>query len=113
MKYIKKFENIENTTPEVGDCVLINIDTIIIKGKIRDFVNNTIGEIIDIRLKIEDEFDNESLGDLRVKYSNVPKDIQSWFFNGNIRTFNINQMIEFGKTKEELELKIMSKKYNL
>lgn len=123
MKYIKRFENIEDV-PKVGNFVLISMNrsNSVIKfggiempryNKIKDFVTHNIGKIVNIRLKIVDEFYNKSAGDLRVEYDNIPKDIQSWFSKDNKRAFSVDQIVEFGKTKEELEEKLMTKKYNI
>jgi len=110
MKYIKKYENYVDT-PQIGDYVLIHTNSN--AKNVANFVNNTIGKIIDIRFKYKDIFELEHPGDLRVEYEEVPEDVQSWFFDKNKRTFTLEQIISFGKTKKELEEKLAEKKYNL
>ena len=129
MKYIKRFENISEDVPKVGDFVLIKMgdttmnydkDIVLRYNKIKDFVTHTIGKIVSIRLKISDDFGNESIGNVTVKYDNIPEDFQSWFSSDNKRVssdnkrvFSLDQIVEFGKTKDELEEKMMIKKYNI
>lgn len=129
MKHLKKFN--ENTSkPKIGDYVLIETDSS--NKKIVDFINNTIGKIIHIDDNKIDIWGNISIGDILVKYDNVPFNRGSaninWFIelNPNIedtcvrhygiqygRHFHPNRIVEFGKTREELEIKLQAKKYNL
>jgi len=110
MKYIKKFEN-HIDIPKIGDYVLIHTNSNI--RSVSNFVNNTIGKIIDISSKYTDMFNRENPGVVRVEYDDPPRDIQSWFSDKNKRTFTLEQIVEYGKTKEELEEKLAVKKYNL
>ena len=109
MTYLKYYENIEDNL-EVGDYVLIKINILPYTQKQIDtenFINNTIGKIIDI---ITDR------NDVVVLYENVPETIKSYFNINNgldIRTFDINRIVEHGKTKEQLELKLQANKFNL
>jgi len=87
---------------EVGDYVLMRSSV----HSIVEFINNTIGKIIG--------FDYDKYNNIKVTYDNIPEDLRTyWFNNTNDRDFNINQVVEFSKNKEELELKLAAKKYNL
>lgn len=120
MKYLKTFEKLQEQ-PEVGDYVLINTVSTI-KG-VSEYINNTFGQIIDIQPDKIDIWDFKSVGDIVVKYTDVPSEIKSWFNkNKNItrnyarefdRRFSPEQVVAFAKTKEELELKLTANKYNL
>jgi len=70
-----------------------------------NFIKNNIGIII----KYDDQ-------DILIKYDNVPDNIKM-FFNGkdlNIRSLiDTKSILAFGKTIEELEIKLAANKYNL
>jgi len=102
MKYLKYYENIEDNL-EVGDYVLIKINILPYTQKQID-TENFINNIITDR------------NDVVVLYENVPETIKSYFNINNgldIRTFDINRIVEHGKTKEQLELKLQANKFNL
>lgn len=96
MKHLKKYESIEK--PEVGDYVLMKSQA---TEKIANLINQTIGRI---------EF--YSISQLGVKYD-FPISILNELSIDNIRIFETHQIVAFGKTKKELELKIQANKYNL
>lgn len=121
---IKRFNENLQDIPVVGDYVLAKIDvsnsSLVYKDELMKFVNNTIGQISKIRI---------NMGDIVVVYDNVPNKIKSWFnftgydndndSNGNkynvlySRSFDFDRIVMFGKTIEEVELKMISNKYNL
>ena len=120
---IKRFNENSQETPEVGDYVLVKIDvsnsSLSYKNELMDYINNTIGQICKIR---------NQLGDIVIVYDNIPNEIKSWFkysyeYNYNSENFvgygsytraiDKNKIVAFGKTIEEVELKISAKKYNL
>ena len=115
MKYIKKFENID-IEPEVGDYVLMRINLIdsIKKDEINNYINNTIGQIIQIHPSTEE---------IRIRYDNIPDNIKDWFRNhkdwikdnGDFysRILQINKIVAIGKTPEEVILNRDINKYNL
>ena len=99
---IKIFEDYNNK-PEVGDYVLINYKVKYDKD-FESFINNNIG-----LLSVVDFKNNE----IEVEYENVPEKIKKiWFYNNNV-VFNISDIVEYGKTIEELEIKLKINKYNL
>jgi len=108
MKYLNKFEKFGKFEykPKYGDYIKIkhyskNIDLSI-------YYETHIGKVIDCG----DE-------NILVAYKEKPEEsILKYFYYNNERDdyseiFSINNIVEFGKTKEELELKLASKKYNL
>ncbi len=103
MKYIKKFESTQDL-PEVGDYVLMNsygIDNVV------DFITNNYGIFLNSyvdKLSVKPK--------IRVRYENIPGDIDLFFHDGT-RTFDIDLLIAYGKTIEELEMKLKTKKFNL
>lgn len=116
MKYIKKFENEKfKDDVKIGDYVLLYLKSYDPKNlpyNIKcglDYVNTHIGKIIGIyRYGWE----------IKVEFENVPKDAQSYFGktdkkNTFYRIAVTDNIIEIGKTPEEVELKIQMKKYNL
>lgn len=97
MKYIKKFEN-DKLLPEPGDLILMKSYGI---SEVQDFISKNIGTVLNI---IE--------GKIRVRYDNIPGNIDL-FFHDNTRIFDIEMIITFGKTIEELEMRKITKKYNI
>ena len=108
----KIFENLKSEL-KVGDYVLMRSNAS--AKELLEFINNNIGQVIKIN-----NFEDLRI---RVRYNNIPDNVIPWFgfaerqFPPSIRTaariFDINQIVEFAKTKEELELKLAAKKYNL
>ena len=107
MKYIKLYEEID--TQKEGDYVLMKSKSTHVVANI---INNTIGKII----KIEDRqyVDHRGVNQIsiRVKYD-LPQSILKKLEIDNIRDFTQKQIVEFGSTIEELELKLAAKKYNI
>ena len=104
MKYIKTFENINEI--EIGDYVKINIFLYIPPSlkKYYHFINNNIS----IVNSIDDDL-------IECKYSNIPIDIKFCFIHSNNDAVRIHRdfIVDFAKTKQELEAKLLAKKYNL
>jgi hypothetical protein len=110
MKYIKTYEDLKFEI-QVGDYVQIKTHSSILN--VKEFINNNIGIVSNI---------NHTNDDIVVGYYDIPKVIEKFFNktyykNNSIfpftRSFDLNRVVEFGKTKEELEMKILAKKYNL
>jgi hypothetical protein len=123
MKYIKKFEDLQ-FLPQVGDYVLVKIDVsksfMKKKEKLMDFVNNTIGQIISVQPDSTDMWGNIKEGDVKVKYIDVPENIEDWFemipnkkYYIGLRNFTKDQVVAFGKTEEEVKQKVQSNKFNI
>lgn len=98
MKYIKEYEGIVNFNEiNIGEFVQIKTNNkfygFFEPEKIKELVNTSIGKIID----------KKNYREIVVKYENLR----------SILIFDINEITEIGKTKEELELKLNMKKYNL
>lgn len=114
MKYIKTFELFYdiNNYPKIGDYVLINVDYF--NNKVfNEFINNTIGVVFDIQIYSDMGIRDTEHDEVIVIYDeNIPDDMDLFFFNKK-RAFKMHRIVEFGKTPEELELKIASKNYNL
>lgn len=113
MKYIKNFKIYEKIrVPEVGDFVLIHIkvEELPYSDELNNFINNTYGIVYKI-------YDNKNI---RVLYKNIPERCIPWFaadYMGEettkTRIFSIDNINEFAKTKEELDLKLSMKKFNI
>lgn len=124
MKYIKNFKIYEKIrVPEVGDFVLIHIkvEELPYSDELNNFINNTYGIVYKI-------YDNKNI---RVLYKNIPERCIPWFAAGapgllpwyrpdymgeettKTRIFSIDNINEFAKTKEELDLKLSMKKFNI
>jgi hypothetical protein len=101
MKHIKKFnENIYNREPKVGDYVIIKNDYF---GDIEydTFFNREIGQIIDI------EDVNIDYLPYNVKFQNKTPD------GTYICDIRLEEILAFSKEKEDLEVFINMKKYNI
>ena len=110
MKYIRTFESI-NSSLQVGDWVIASLTsqrapftTYPNDPQLIDFLNSTPGQITTIVRKNEEY--------IKVRYDNIPDIINDRFTN-NLRTCVDEQIVLHAKTKEELELKLASNKYNL
>jgi len=113
MKHIRKFN--EKRRLKTGDYVLVKLDTYtqstdrIIQAK--EYINTHIGKLININ--------NTRLDDVRIEYRDVPEHIRSYFGTSNkdenayYRSVDIDKIVEFGSTPEELEVFLQSKKFNL
>ena len=103
MKYINKFEN-NIDLPEVGDYVLMNSYS---TNSVINFVTKNFGRLTAV------EFDtNLKKYKCRVRYENIPDNIDLFFHDGT-RIFDIELLVEYGKTIEELKLKLQANKFNL
>lgn len=119
MKYLKTYEKLKSSddyhqnmtyddVPKVNDFVICNIknadhdseDTV----EFKKFVNNNIGHIILVN--------NHRL---ITHYENIPNEISSYFtYNGGDSThLYLHEIKYFSDKKEDLEVIINSKKYNL
>lgn len=115
---ITKFKIFESNFEdvEIGDYVLIKtvmtniLDENIKKSK--EFVETHIGQCIIVN--------HESISpEIIVLYKDIPKEIHSYFHmnklekNTGTRIFSINRIVAYGKTPEEVEIKMNAQKYNL
>jgi hypothetical protein len=106
MKYIKKFEY-RTKQPKVGDYVLVTD----IYVTIRNFIENNIGQIIEIDKTIELSY--------CVIFENIPKEYDLYFGVGckddvdNCRWFARREILNFSSNKEDIEYLLVAKKYNL
>ena len=109
MKFLKYYENITDEL-EVGDYILLHLD---IRTSYsgddmiyKNFINTTIGKICRLH----------KYNGINILYEKVPDIIRSYFVNNGDsyeRNFNFNSIFEYGKTIEELKLKIEAKKFNI
>jgi len=106
MRYLKSFETNEHKTPDVGDFILIKYNSI--NPGVSEFINNFPAKILKIRY-----------GWFTFGYKFVPDDISIHFNKeGDYYIYDIDlrvsdDILEFGRTIEELYLKLDTKKYNL
>lgn len=107
MKHLKIYENFNE--PIVGDYVICVPDNLIKNSE--SFFNNTFGRIIKKSIISRKSF---SYG---VEYENVPKFIQAyycvWRYLENIIWFERDMIKYYGRTIEEIKMKMDSDKYNL
>ena len=105
MRYIKTYENIDDK-PKLGDYVICNGDRLSwCTNEIKNFLSNNIGRIILI---------NDRDVNYLVQYDYIPKELDIYFYNSsNLRPINIDDIIKFSENKEDLEMYINAKKYNL
>jgi len=119
MKYIKTFESILNKEIEYsedditdGDYALFHYDKLAeyayhvkLTPELKAFINDNIGIINVISDKHYDWID--------VIYENIPDDIKYKFSSNGSIMLQKDAIVDFAKTKEELKIKLVSKKYNL
>ena len=109
MKYIKKYDDVNYSKPEVGDYILIKSGSKF--EDVENFIDYNIGKIVKL---------NEFL--VHVVYKDVPSIIRSYFLD-NIYDFSdeyeylydfyLWKIVAFSKNKEDLELILNSNKYNM
>lgn len=119
MKYLKKYElkkYSDEELPKNDDYILIHIYDL--DKKYMNFINNTVGKVVDINL------DQNMMAFILVLYDNIPQDIAYKFMYDDdsdkyLHEFNFGYIVSkekyyiFGDTPEEIYLKIDAKKYNL
>jgi hypothetical protein len=107
MKHIKSFENLKGESPDVGDYVILNVNNSEpTNQKFIDFIDSHVGKVIGINPKASLTYLIE-FEDIIAYYGKYePK-------NTNFLRFGINEISDFSKSKQELEMKIKIKKYNL
>lgn len=111
MKYLKKFENLNNPI-EIGDYVICDEAILDYTDKeymkAINFVSNNIGKYV--KYLIADKY-------AVIQFENVPDDIKEYFSADdefeNCRNMYMFEIIMHSKSKEELESKLAADKYNL
>jgi len=106
MKYLKKFENINE--PKIGDYVIcVNYENTDLKI-LDDFLSSNIGKIVRDKTNVE-KFKYS------IKFENIPKNLKGFTENGvgDEIIFRSDEIAHFSKNKEDLEHIIDANKYNL
>ena len=107
MKHIKIYENIDND-PKIGDYVICN-ENLSYYDELVNFLSNNVGRIVLKNYTIVNV-----CFDYLVQYDYIPKELDIYFYNSsNLRPINIDDIIKFSENKEDLEMYINAKKYNL
>ena len=114
MKYIKTYELINQDKPKVGDYVICceeGYKTANLHDKIfYEFINENIGQLVKIDPAADKEFP------YIVKYNNINWEVGKYFRNTeveNARKFDRSEIKNWSEDKEELEVFLSAKKYNL
>ena len=103
MKYIKLFEKLNKKSPQVNDYVLCCHKVMVFKtNDLNDFIHSNIGIIIDK--------DNSGYF---IKYKNIPDDCGTFFTDDGVMLFFEEEIEYWSKYKEDLEMIINIKKYNV
>lgn len=109
MKILKFYEDLTDDM-KVGDYALMKIvdrnsfipsDNVFYK-----YINTTIGKICNIR----------KYNGINILYENVPDDIKGYFGNSDglyERNFKFSEIVEYGRTIEELKMKLETNKFNI
>lgn len=134
MRYIKAYENINDDKLKVGDYVLCkdlrelsrNNQFFNVQEIFKNFISKNAGTVI--KINNDDEifisYGNVDIPDEILDYAFYTEQslskygIQGYIIPGyktysNIVVFNKNEIIYFSKNKEDVELFIQTKKYNL
>lgn len=118
MKYIKLYENVPtlpNKHPDEGDYVIckgigysMKYDT-----NLKDFIDTHIGQIIGISINT-DPVDGVDYYSLEIEYdeNEIPENLKPRF-RFNTLDFTYNDILDWSSHKEELEIRVAAKKYNL
>ena len=103
MKYIKTYE--QNIEPQVGDYVICQDGSYSVENNYekKTFISNNIGKII--------KYDTGSASyPYIVYYETAPS---NYFTMGKTRPMGRNEIMHFSKNKEDCEIYLAAKKYNL
>ena len=103
MKYIKKFEEINQGSPQEGDYVIC-----ISNNKTYDrFFRNRIGKIIKINIDLKYSYYD-------ITFDNIPNMLYTRIINGDrVIGLKIDSIKYFSKDKEELEQILITNKFNI
>lgn len=105
MKHLKTFEYVVYLRDiSVGDYVLLDETTRYTDSGYISFLNNNIGQIVEI-------YDEDRT--VKISYKNVPIILKRWLIDGEFAVYNLAKIKYHAKTKEEIEAMIASEKYNL
>jgi len=97
MKYLKKFEDIENT-PEIGDYIIPNVETL--NHLIDNKINNHVYQIIGTKERNMGGF----LYIIKVKLND--NQLDDWYLSNY-------EIMHLSKNKEDLEVLLQSNKFNI
>jgi len=103
----KIFENSNQKNPQIGDYICAEYDDDALDDVFLNFIKSNIGQIIDIKAKLDLIY--------HVKYE-MYDEIENMFFkeeNIYYTGFNKSEIKFFSKNKEDCNLFLQSKKYNL
>lgn len=106
MKYLKKYEKNDNV-PQVGDYVICEEEYLNDKYiKLYQFIKNNIGIIYKY---------NPNEYEYVVEYKNIPSDLNLYFqhYKKGCRIMGKKEIIAWSKNKKDLEIELISNKYNL
>ena len=108
MKHIKSFEINKVNFLVKGDYVICKENLINNESIITNFINNNVGKIFAV---------NDVSHDFLVQYEDIPTNLEKYFKfvygRNDIRGMNSNEIKDWSKSKEELEAKLVIKKYNI
>ena len=112
MKYIKKFESIEDVSIiKVGEYVMC-IESTIEDDLLNNFLENNIGRVV----FHDTEFKNYPY---KVTFDNIPNEVENKYFiyvdylNCSVRTFKGTEILAHSKNKEDILPLLAATKYNL
>ena len=117
MKHIKYFENLnqnQNNIPNIGDFVQLKFPPNTMQSYHTQYMDTHIGQIIDYIFY--DMNNTDKIVGIKVIYNNIPEDFKAKFKDNitSIKTsLNIKNIVAFGETPEDVELKLTANKYNL
>ena len=111
MRYIKKFEKYYKL--QIGDYVICEWYDGKYNDKYKqynDFLKNNVGQLIEITDKL---FPGQTF--YIIQYNNIPFELDKFKSSRNKSSFTMKSrdIIYYSKDKEELELKLIAKKFNI
>jgi len=114
MKHIKTYEHrsLHIDEPQVGDYVICRENFIPDKDMV-DFISNNVGHLVMIR---GNNIESAAFCGYIVQYENIPTDIRGFGRYDNFKNCRLMRRFEilhWSKNKEDLEIYIDTRKYNL
>jgi hypothetical protein len=106
---IKTFEEFEiKPRLKKGDYVICHTElntNFLNKNEINHFLDNNVGQYV--------KYDNRYDFKYGIKYDNVPNYLQSAFIVDDLYWVKMDEIFDWSKNKNDLELKLNIKKYNI
>lgn len=108
MRHIKRYKNLN--IPKIGDYIIVKVDHEWLKDfeSLCEFLESNIGKVIGYIPDYDD-----SIRAVKIKYYNIPEKLKKYFPSTETKTSQLKYIVAYGKTPEEVRIKVAANKYNI